>query len=168
MLRRATAADLPFLSELATNAAVEPFLMPGAGDAQRLEGLLELGRDAEGPDGLFVIESGRKRVGALVLQTVNARSRICAIGGLMVAPGVRRGGIATAAVRLACARALAEYGLHRVQAEVYGANTASQRLFESAGFTREGVRRRAYLRDDGWRDGVLYGLLADEFGPGGA
>ena len=33
---------------------------------------------------------------------------------------------------------------------------------ERAGFTREGVRRRAYWRDDEWVDGVLYGLVSED------
>ena len=37
---------------------------------------------------------------------------------------------------------------------------------ERSGFTREGVRRKAYLRNDGWVDGVLYGLVAEDLEPG--
>jgi RimJ/RimL family protein N-acetyltransferase len=81
----------------------------------------------------------------------------------MVRPDVRRSGIAVQAVRLACELALVKEGLHRIQAEVYGDNVAGQRLFERAGFTREGVRRRAYRRRGQWLDGVLYGLLSEEF-----
>ena len=43
-----------------------------------------------------------------------------------------------------------------------GHNEAALRAFDAAGFTREGVRRGAWLRD-GWQDGVHVGLLAEEF-----
>ena len=36
------------------------------------------------------------------------------------------------------------------------------RTRRAPGFTREGVRRKAYWRNDEWVDGVLYGLLAEE------
>ena len=57
-------------------------------------------------------------------------------------------------------------GYHRVQLEVYGFNEPAQRLFERAGFTREGTRRRAYWRQGEWTDGVLYGLLEEDLPPG--
>jgi RimJ/RimL family protein N-acetyltransferase len=55
-----------------------------------------------------------------------------------------------------------EHGLHRIETQVYGDNLRGQRLFERAGFMREGTRRRAYWRREQWLDGVYYGLLAEE------
>jgi RimJ/RimL family protein N-acetyltransferase len=69
------------------------------------------------------------------------------------------------AIRLACLHALHDHDMHRVQAECYGDNPAAHRLFERAGFTHEGTRRRAYWRRGNWLDGVLFGLLADELSP---
>jgi len=45
---------------------------------------------------------------------------------------------------------------------VLGFNPAAVAAFEAAGFTREGVRRRAYLRDGSWTDSVLLGRLAED------
>ena len=157
-LRRAGAGDIPYLAELALDSSVEPFLAPGAGD--RLPSLVEVGGD--GAEGMYVIELGGERVGGLALQLVSEHSRICSLSGLMVDPEMRHGGIASAAVRLACRLAFDEHDLHRIQAEVYGDNVASQRLFESVGFVREGMRRRAYWRREQWLDGVLYGIVADD------
>jgi RimJ/RimL family protein N-acetyltransferase len=163
-LRKAGQRDLPYLSELAFHSSVEPFLAPGARD--RLPSLVELRADDEGVQGMYVIQLEREPVGGLALQLVSEHSRICSLSGLMVNPEMRHGGIGSAAVRLACRLAFNEHGLHRVQAEVYGDNVASQRLFESVGFIREGIRRRAYWRREQWLDGVLYGILADEFRDG--
>jgi len=33
---------------------------------------------------------------------------------------------------------------------------------ERVGFVREGVRRKAYWRNEQWVDGVLYGLVAED------
>ena len=161
-LRAASEPDLAFLSELASHQTVAPFLMPGAAEPERLTRLLELSAGEDRPYGLFVIELDGGPVGAVALEPVSERSRICQLTGLMVDPRVRRAGIALEAVRLASRRALVEYRQHRVQAETYGDNVAGRRLFERAGFTLEGVRRQAYWRRDQWLDGVLYGLLAEE------
>ena len=80
----------------------------------------------------------------------------------MLRPDARGAGLASAAVRLAAQAALVDHGLHRIEAQVYADNVAGQRLFERVGFTREGIRRRAYWRRARWLDGVLYGLLAEE------
>lgn len=167
-LRLASDRDLGFLSALAGEPSVEPFLAPGAGDEDRLRTLLAETASEGDPSGLFVIGSvggesvDGELVGGLALKLVSRNSRICELTRLMVSPQVRGRGIASGAVRLACRHALVEHDFHRVQAETYGDNLAGQRLFERVGFAREGVRRRAYWRRDQWIDGVLYGLLVDE------
>jgi len=50
--------------------------------------------------------------------------------------------------------------------EVYGFNERGLRHAERVGWVREGVRRRAYWRDEVWVDGVLFGLVDDEFDDG--
>ena len=151
--------DLAFLSALARDPAVEPFLAPGRGEPEALREL----PSTEPPAGLYLIESPPGRaVGGLALALGNRRSRICELSRVMLNPAARGRGIAVAAVRLAAETALVEHDMHRIQAEVYGDNLAGQRLFERARFTREGTRRRAYWRRERWLDGVLYGLLAEE------
>jgi RimJ/RimL family protein N-acetyltransferase len=153
-LRPASEADLEFVSALALDPTTEQFLMPGAGEEERV-------RDYWLEGGLYVIEQDGP-VGALGLDVVAPRSRISQLTRLMVDPDKRRRGIGLAAVRAACQLALVEQGFHRLQAETYGDNEAGQRLFERAAFRREGVRRLAYWRRDRWIDGVLFGILADE------
>jgi RimJ/RimL family protein N-acetyltransferase len=166
-LRPATEQDLPSLSALAASPQVEPFLAFGSADQARMRGLLTAPGPAPGSAGLLVIDSDRDRgVGGLALTVVNQRSRICDLSRLMVRPDLRRSGIATSAVLLACRHALHDHDMHRVQAECYGDNIAAHRLFERAGFTREGTRRRAYWRRGGWLDGIMFGLLAEELGHG--
>jgi RimJ/RimL family protein N-acetyltransferase len=165
-LRPAGPADLPYLAALANDPQVEPFLAPGAGDEERLRALLAEAREPGHPTGPFMIRLREgEHVGALTLRLVSRNSRIVELTGLMVSPDARGAGIATLAVRLACELAFREHGMHRVQAESYGHNVAGQRVFERAGFAREGTRRRAYWRSGRWLDGALYGILAEEFTP---
>jgi RimJ/RimL family protein N-acetyltransferase len=165
-LRQAGADDVAYLAALAADPQVEPFLSFAAADQDRLLALLAAPGPAPGSSGLLVIEAldGRP-LGGLALTVVNARSRICDISRVMVAPDSRRSGVALTAIWLACRHALHDHGMHRMQAECYGDNPAAHRLFERAGFTREGTRRRAYRRRGGWLDGVLFGLLAEELPP---
>ena len=58
-----------------------------------------------------------------------------------------------------------ERGFHRLQLEVYGFNERAMRHAERSGFVREGVKRKAYLRDGEWVDGVLYALVEDDLQP---
>jgi RimJ/RimL family protein N-acetyltransferase len=153
--------DLEFLSALAGDPAVEPYLAPGSGEPSALAQLASLA--SEPPAGLYLIEAPRDRpIGGLAVAVVNRRSRICEISRVMLRPDARGAGYASMAMRLAARASLVEHGLHRIEAQVYGDNLAGQRLFERSGFTREGVRRRAYWRRGQWIDGVMYGLLAEE------
>ncbi|HZU60934.1 MAG TPA: GNAT family N-acetyltransferase [Solirubrobacteraceae bacterium] len=135
-LRPAAETDLGFVSALALDPATEPFLMPGAGEEERLReywlggGLYLIEREDEGP------------VGALGLDVVSPRSRITQLNRLMVDPDERRRGIGLEALRAACRLVLVERGFHRLQAEAYGDNEAGQALFERAGFRREGIAGR--------------------------
>ncbi len=70
------------------------------------------------------------------------------------------------AMRLALNYAFGELNLHRVCLTVFSYNIGAMKLYESLGFTREGVYRE-HLRRDGRRyDMLLYGLLVHEWGAG--
>jgi hypothetical protein len=71
---------------------------------------------------------------------------------------------ADASPRLFQRHLIHDLGFHRVQLEIYAFNERAQRHAERAGFTREGVRRKAYWRNDEWVDGVLFGLVAEDLG----
>jgi len=165
-LRPAIDKDIEVLGALAHDPAVAPYLAPGAWERSSLTAWLERDPGAGAPPtGLYVIESPAGRpLGGLALTVVNRSNGICDLGRLMVAPAARRAGAALAAVQLATRTALVDHGLHRIEAQVYGDNRAGQRLFERAGFAREGSRRRAYWRREQWLDGIFYGLLAEELG----
>lgn len=54
-------------------------------------------------------------------------------------------------------------GLRRIEAEVNPANTASARLLERLGFTREGLLRQRWVAKGVPHDVNVYGLLRDEW-----
>jgi len=162
-IRRARLDDVAFLVELFTHEEVEPFLAavrPKDVDSVREE----VERSEAEPDafGVFVIEVDGRRAGTMQFERANRRSRIADLGGLAVHPEFRGGKVSDEAARLFQRHLIHDLGFHRVQLEVYGFNDRAMRHAERSGFTREGVRRKAYWRNDEWVDGVLYGLVEED------
>jgi aminoglycoside 6'-N-acetyltransferase len=82
--------------------------------------------------------------------------------GIWLAPECRGRGHGTAAQRLLAAYLFEHTYLERVEAGTEADNVAEQRALERAGFTREGVRRRACFRGGEWRDMVIFSKLRGE------
>jgi RimJ/RimL family protein N-acetyltransferase len=162
-IRRARPDDADFLVELVTHEDVEPYLAAVRAKG-REEILSEIARSDVEPEafGVFVVEVDGKRAGTMRFERSNRRSRIANLGGLAVHPTFRGAKVGDSAARLFQRHLFEDLGYHRVQMEIYGFNERAMRHAERSGFTREGVRRKAYWRNDEWVDGVLYGLLAEE------
>jgi RimJ/RimL family protein N-acetyltransferase len=95
-------------------------------------------------------------------ERANRRSRIADLGGLAVHPDHRGAKVADTAARLFQRHLFEDLGFHRLQMEIYGFNERAMRHAERSGFVHEGLRRKAYWRNDEWVDGVLYGLVAED------
>lgn len=162
-IRRARPDDVDFLAELVAHEDVQPFLA-AVRASDRDEILAEIERSESEPDahGVFVIEVDGERAGTMDFERVNRRSRIAHVGGLAVHPDFRGQRVADAAARLFQRHLIHELGFHRIQLEIYGFNVRGIRHAERSGFVREGVRRKAYWRNDEWVDGVLFGLVAED------
>lgn len=162
-IRRARSDDVDFLVELVTHEDVEPFLAavrPKTRDAV-LEEIERSQADLEA-FGIFVIEVDGALAGTMSFWRANARSRIADLGGLAVHPDHRGAKVADTAAQLFRTHLFEDLGFHRVQMEIYGFNERAQAHAERAGFTREGVRRKAYWRNQEWVDGVLYGMVVED------
>ncbi len=108
--------------------------------------------------GVFVIEADGERAGVMRFSSRGGPNRIAELGGLAVHPDHRGRKLADEAARLFQRHLFDELGFHRLQLEVYGFNERAMRHAERSGFVLEGRKRRAYLRDGEWVDGVIYGL----------
>jgi RimJ/RimL family protein N-acetyltransferase len=162
-VRRARPDDLDFLVDLLSHPDVRPFL---GGRATRDRDTLaaEIERSQADPTsyGRFVIEVDGARAGVMGFEVENRRSRIAHLERLAVHPDHRGGRISDEAARLLQRHLVRELGYHRLQLEIYDFNERAQRHAERVGFTKEGVRRKAYWRHGEWRDGVLYALIRDD------
>ena len=162
-IRPAGSADVDFLVELYAHEDVRPFLA-AAGSYDRDGVLAKVAQDPE-RGGVMVVEVEGARAGAMAWELTNRRSGIVHVGGLAVHPRFRGRRLADEAARLFQRYLIHERGFHRIELEVYGFNERAQRHAERSGFVREGVKRQAYRRGDGWDDGVLYGLVAEDLEP---
>jgi RimJ/RimL family protein N-acetyltransferase len=164
-LRRAEPEDAGFVEALLADAEVEPFLAPLEPGAIR--GEIDRSLAEQDEFGRFLIEveeQGEWRPAGLVgFELRNRRCRIAFLQRLAVDPSFRGRRLADTAARLLQRHLLVDLGYHRLELEVYGFNERAIAHAERAGFVREGVKRRAYLHEGEWVDGVLFGLLRDDF-----
>ncbi len=159
-IRPAATADVDFLVELYGDEDVRPFLA-AAGSYDR-EGVAAKVAQDPGTGGVMVIELEGELAGAMAWELTNRRSGIVHVSGLAIHPDFRGRRLADEAARLFQRHLIHERGFHRIELEVYGFNERAQRHAERSGFVREGVKRLAYRRGDGWVDGVLYALVAED------
>lgn len=83
--------------------------------------------------------------------------------GWALHPAATGQGFATEAVRALVDVAFRVYGMRRVIAQLDGRNTASARVCERVGMTREAHLRQDHWAKGEWTDSVVYGLLAAEW-----
>jgi putative acetyltransferase len=161
--RRATRDDLDFLWELVNDEDVRPFLsVRTADEPDALLAEIERSEREPGAFGRFVIEVGGEAAGSMGFHVSNEPNRIARLERLAVHPRFRGRRIADDASRLFQRHLLRELGFHRLEMEIYGFNERAQAHARRVGWIEEGVKRRAYLRNGNWEDGVMYSLLRDD------
>jgi len=82
--------------------------------------------------------------------------------GIWLVPEHRGKGYGSEAQRQLAAYLLDNTFLERIEASTESGNIAEQKALEKAGFTREGVLRRACFRGGQWRDMVIFSKLRGE------
>jgi RimJ/RimL family protein N-acetyltransferase len=72
-------------------------------------------------------------------------------------------GYGTEAINLLLDYAFGHLNFHRVAVGVVGFNEAALRLYEKAGFRREGIQRDGYYHGHRYYDFVMMSILEDEY-----
>jgi diamine N-acetyltransferase len=83
--------------------------------------------------------------------------------GADVAPEWRGKGYGTKIYRAFLRYLFEAQAFHRVHLLVLETNTIARRLYESVGFTVEGLQREAIWRDGKWRGYISMSILEDEY-----
>lgn len=165
-LRRATADDVDFLVSLYGDADVDPFLGPRRPrDAAAMLDEVERSEREPAAFGRMIIEVDGERAGALGYHQESEANRIARLEGVAVHPSFRGQRVADEAARRLQRYLLVDLDYHRLELAVYGFNARALTHTERAGFVREGVKRRAYLRHGEWQDAVLFSLLKEDLEP---
>ena len=152
--REELGAFAEFLNDLAVGSAHMPIL-------QQSHSAIEAKYAKLPPDdGWFYVE---KKDGSRIGWISHA-----VIGGSMtieyaLVPSMRNQGYGTEAVRILVDYLFLAKNLMRIQAEALIDNVASHRVLEHAGFTREGVKRKASFVGGRWQDDILFSILREEW-----
>jgi aminoglycoside 6'-N-acetyltransferase len=157
-LRAAIEADVPELARIRATPEVQRWWRGG-------EDLnAAVADDLAQPDiETFVIEHGRRVVGAIQWQAETEPDYRHASIDIYLDPAVHGRGLGSDAVRTLARHLIANHGHHRLVIDPAADNTAAIRSYTKVGFRPVGVMRRYELGLDGsWHDGLLMDLLADE------
>lgn len=162
-LRRAEPGDVGFLVDLIADEDTRPFLGNRAADT-REQALADVERSGREPDayGWFVIEVDGEPAGCVAFTRTSEVHRIAEAGRFAVHPRFRGRGVGVEAARAFQRLLLRELGFHRIELKVYGFNERAIVHAERSGYVREGVQRRAYLKNGEWQDAVLFSLLEED------
>jgi [ribosomal protein S5]-alanine N-acetyltransferase len=103
-------------------------------------------------------DTGR-HIGNIKLGPVDWNHRFGDIGIIIGAKDCWRQGYAEESVRLLADFAFSSLKLHKLTGGCYASHVAAIKVFEKAGFVREGIRSGQYLSEGGYVDLVCLGLL---------
>lgn len=108
-----------------------------------------------------ILDDREAHVGLIGLHGIHWRHR-SARGGIVLGERSAWGrGIATAAIRVRTRFAFEALGLHRIEGHTI--NPAMRRVYEKAGYTREGTIREAVWRGGRWVDAESYAILDRDY-----
>ncbi len=115
-----------------------------------------LGIARHGQDGL---------IGSTGLHKLDFRSRHAELGLLIGDRSAWGQGFGTEATRMMLDYGFGTLNLNRIWLQVYSSHAAAIRVYEKAGFRKEGVQRQQHFTDGRYEDGVLMGILRSEWTP---
>jgi len=161
-----TADDLPVLARWYADDGFSRSLTAKAAVPKDATGLRPWFERAVAEDTLFAVRpaDGDTFLGFTQIDGVLWTHRV---GGLTIAIGEPGHGYGGEALRLTIGFAFRELNLHRLQLTVFAYNARAVRLYERAGFQREGAFREFLERDGRRYDMYLYGLLRTEWAGAG-
>jgi RimJ/RimL family protein N-acetyltransferase len=108
---------------------------------------------------IFGIREGDRLVGSCQLHSIHPVHRSAELQIRIAVEDARGRGIGRQALQQLVRYGFDELGLHRIFLHVFVTNARAIRLYEGAGFRREGLLREAALIEGEWVDVLLMALL---------
>lgn len=154
-------ADVEYLQELINHPDVWPSLssIEPISESEEREWIENVGES----DGVhLLICADGEPVGNVGLNRINETWGLAELG-YMIDPEAQGNGYASDAGRRLVRYGFEDRRLHKIKANAFGTNAASQRVLEKIGFEKEGIfEEHAYVRGE-YVDLYRYGLLAEDF-----
>ena len=159
-LRSAEDADVPELVRIRSTPQVQA-RWRGGPDAAAFAAEI---REAMADRGLayYVVELDGRVAGAIQWAAEEDPEYRHASIDIYLDPAVHGRGVGTDAVRTLAAHLVDDQGFHRLVIDPAADNAAAIRCYAKVGFKPVGIMRQYERGDDGWQDGLLMDLLADE------
>lgn len=173
ILRGFTEADFEAVHDYASDPEVSRYMDWGPNTPEQTRHYLGLAIQAQDEGRPHVLNlavevaAEARLIGSIRLEVKDPANRTADIGYSIHRAYWGRGLVAEAGREL-LRIAFEAMDLHRVWASCDARNTGSWRVMEKIGMRREGVLKKANLRRDGWKDTLLYAVLAEEWRGGGA
>jgi RimJ/RimL family protein N-acetyltransferase len=115
------------------------------------------------PATVFAIEYKGEYVGNIALIPETDVYRKTAVIGYFIGEDYWNKGIVTTAVNLICEFGFNQLGYARIHTGVFEYNTASQRVMEKCGFSKEGVFKNAVYKAGALWDEVRYAKINEKY-----
>lgn len=164
VLREWREADLPCLTALRNDRALQALLLARARGSDDFQVRQWLRERTAGSDSLFfvVVEMPLDRCIGYIqiagIDWIDSRGDL----GICIAPDQQGQGLGTAALRVAIAALRADWGLRKITLGVRSDNLQAIRCYERLGFNHCGVQRRHVRLGGSWLDVSTMELLLDE------
>lgn len=161
LLRPWRRGDEPQLATIANNPNVSRYLRDRFPSPYRIsDALAWIALNESAPSSLhFAIETGGMLAGGIGVEPREAEERLSAEIGYWLGEPFWGRGIMSEAVQLLTGHVLANRDFRRIYAEVMAPNVASMRVLEKAGYSREGVLRNAYVKNNEIYDKIIYAIV---------
>jgi RimJ/RimL family protein N-acetyltransferase len=110
-------------------------------------------------------QSDDELIGATGLHRIDSRTRNTELGLSLGDRSTWGQGFGTEATRMMLDYGFGTLNLHRIWLLVYASNASAIRVYEKAGFRKEGLLREHYFMEGQYEDGVLMAILRSEWKP---
>ena len=107
----------------------------------------------------IIAKNRNKHIGNIKIGPVDRVHKFADVGIIIGEKSFWGKGIATEAIRLIVRYAFNKLKLHKLTAGAYANNIGSVKAFQKAGFLIEGIRKKQYLYNGNYIDGVLLGIV---------
>ena len=111
----------------------------------------------------IVLKDGDRHIGGAGINDIQAVHRVATYGIVIGEKDCWSKGYGSEVTGMVVRHGFSTLNLNRISLNVYDFNTRAIRVYEKAGFKREGVLRKALYVEGAYRDILIMGILREEW-----